>query len=65
VVATTFSRVPLRWVVRVAVRSCGPAPMCAVASASITACSIVCSSRRISSLPSALRNASLNFSRAD
>jgi hypothetical protein len=65
VVATSLSRVPLRWVVRLSVRSCGPAPMCAVASASTSACSIVCSSRRISSPESALRSASVNSSRAD
>ena len=59
VVVTSLSRVPLRWVVRVAVRSSGPAPTCAVASASINACSIACSSRRITSPPSALRSASV------
>jgi hypothetical protein len=30
-----LSRVPLRWVMRVSVRSCGAAPICPVASASI------------------------------
>src|SRR3954447_16491948 len=64
-VATSFSRVPLRCIIRVSVRSCGPAPMCAVASASMTACSIVSSNRRINSPPSAVRSASLNSSRAD
>ncbi len=48
----------MRWVVRVSLRSCGAAPICAVASASIKACSMVCSSRRISSPESALRSAS-------
>jgi hypothetical protein len=32
-VVTVFGRLPLRWVVRVSVRSCAPAPMCAVGAA--------------------------------
>ena len=40
VVETVLSRVPLRWVVRVSVRSCGAAPITAVASASTKAWSM-------------------------
>ena len=39
-VETVLARVPLRWVVRAAVRSCGPAPITEVASASISAWSM-------------------------
>jgi hypothetical protein len=38
-VDSSRERVPLRWAVRVSVRSCRPAPMCWVASVSIRACS--------------------------
>src|SRR5205814_7062181 len=65
VVVTALSRVPLRCVVRASLRSCGPAPIWAVASASTSSCKIVPSSRRISSPASALRIISTNSSRAD
>ena len=65
VVETILSRVPLRWVVRAAVRSCGPAPISAVASASTSAWSIEPSSIRIISPASAAFSAAVNSSRAD
>ena len=64
-VVTVLSRVPLRCVVRVSVRSCGPAPINAVASASTSSCSIAASSRRINSPASAAFIDSNNSSRAD
>jgi hypothetical protein len=65
VVVTILSRVPLRCVVRVSVRSWGSAPIWALASASTSSCMIVPSSRRINSPASALRIISTNSSRAD
>jgi len=65
VVLTVLPRYPLRCVVRASVRSCGPAPMCAVASASTKASSTVPSRVRINSPLSAVRNTSVSSSRAD
>jgi hypothetical protein len=64
-VVTSLFRVPLRCVVRCSVRSWGAAPMWAVASASTSSCSIVFSSRRMSSPASALRMISTSSSRTD
>ena len=60
-----LDRVPLRWVIRASVRSCGSAPMNAVASASISCCSITCSAWRITSVESEALSASSTSSKAD
>src|SRR5512135_3745160 len=51
-VVRVFGRDPLRWVVRVGVRSCGPAPIAAVASSAMSAWSAPVSSRLTNCPPS-------------
>ena len=53
VVVSVRGREPLRWVVRLSVRSCGCAPIAAVASASISSWYIVSAACRIRSSTSA------------
>jgi hypothetical protein len=65
VVVSTRSRWPLRWAVRASVRSCGAAPITAVASASINACRITCSAERMTSVESEALSASRTSTRAD
>jgi len=65
VVETVLSRVPLRWVVRAADRSCGPAPITAEASASTSSWSMKPSIIRIISPASAAFSRSPSSSRAD
>jgi len=61
---STFSRCPLRQVVRVSVYSPHCAPMCVVASASISSCSSCSATLRTSSSPSGERSDSNSRSRS-
>lgn len=63
-VVSTFSRCPLRIVVRVSVCSPGAAPMWAVASASISSCRIRWARTLINSIPSAVRSDSISRSKS-
>src|SRR4051794_889968 len=64
-VVSSRSRAPLRSVVRVSLRSYRAAPICSVASASISSCNAIRTDSRIRSTPSPARNASSSSDRAD
>src|SRR5512135_769743 len=64
-VVRVFGPDPLRWVVRVGVRSCGPAPIAAVASSAMSAWSTPVSSRLTNCPPSAVRSTSSRSCKAD
>src|SRR5512135_3744267 len=64
-VVSVFGRDPLRWVVRVGVRSCGPAPIAAVASSSMSAWSAPVTSRLTNCPPSAVRSTSSRSCKTD